>query len=690
MESGVAYSEDPRGEQMASVRVDIAAPREGSMLVPRRGPIGVGHGFSPELLRTIRERVLDEERALGGPASVQWRRYADTIDTFDPRPITAPLAWGRAQRRARLSDLWSRANAGEIMPDVITPFSWSVVAEALESGFHVPWGERSRGRRFVDVFDGYMYFNIGLIHQLIESLGMPGSYFQEAIGGPKPPLRMRRRLDYARVLRSLPHTLRRVKADQVLLRRWPRWRRRARAEAARLEALAEDGAAGVPDRELLRHLSGSAIFSADFVDYLLDVQTSAFGLVQFLLLLSDRWLGSREAALPLIQGLPGVSTAEGDLALWRIAERAAADESARSAIERLGPDELAAALDAPRTPLPDWLRAALRRFLKDYGHRAAGELELAQPRWADEPAIILDTFREYVLHPGQGSAEDLSLRQREAREAAEAEVQVILRRRPLGRWLPLRWWCFQLMLKQTQRMTPLRENPKFELLRVSLQQRRLWLLLGRRWTAAGLLDRPDDVFFLLMAELIQLARRSDDPVIAGQMRSRAARRRLQHAEWSAVDPPMLRDRNGNPLSGAVEAPAEPGAALDGIGASPGTARGRVRIARSAEEGRRLQTGEVLVAGFTDPGWTPIFPLAAAIVTEIGGVLSHGAVVAREFGIPAVVNVPGATERLRPGQLIEVDGTTGEVSLIDESEDPEADPEAGPRPPDQPKIQSASP
>lgn len=191
MESGVAYSEDPRGEQLSAVRVDIAAPREGSVLIPRRGPIGVGHGFSPEMLRTIRERVLAEERSLGRPASVQWRRYDDTIDTFDPRPISAPLAWGRAQRRVRLNDLWSRANAGEIMPDVITPFSWSVVAEALESGFHVPWGERSRGRRFVDVYDGYLYFNVGLIHNLIDALGMPGWYFQEAIGGPEPPIAMR-------------------------------------------------------------------------------------------------------------------------------------------------------------------------------------------------------------------------------------------------------------------------------------------------------------------------------------------------------------------------------------------------------------------------------------------------------------------------------------------------------------------
>lgn len=667
MESGAAYSEDPRGEQLSAVRVDIAAPQEGSVLIPRRGPIGVGHGFSPEMLRTIRERVLAEERSLGRPASVQWRRYDDTIDTFDPRPISAPLAWGRAQRRVRLSDLWSRANAGEIMPDVITPFSWSVVAEALESGFHVPWGERSRGRRFVDVYDGYLYFNVGLIHQLIDALGMPGSYFQEAIGGPDPPIPMRRKLDYARVLRSLPHTLRRVKADQVLLRRWPGWRRRAREEAARLQALAENDAEGASDRELLRHLSSSAIFSADFVDFLLNVQTSAFGLVQFLMLLADRWLGSREAALPLLQGLPGVSTAEGDLALWKIAERAAADEAERALIERLDADELAEALADSDSEMPARLRSELRGFLDQYGHRAAGELELAQPRWSDEPAIILEIFRGYVLHPGPNDADDLSTRQRETRALAEAEAQRIMRQRPFGRWLPLRWWCFQLMLKQTQRMTPLRENPKFELLRISLQQRRLWLILGRRWADAGLLDRPDDVFFLLMAELIQLARRSDDPVIAGQMRNRAGRRRRQYAEWSAQQPPMLRDRNGERIDRPA-VPAAPGASLIGIGASPGRATGRVRIARNPAEGRLLQAGEVLVARFTDPGWTPIFPLASAVVTEIGGVLSHGAVVAREFGIPAVVNAAGATERLSNGQLIEVDGETGEIELLEDEDE----------------------
>ena len=665
MESGAAYSEDPRGEQIGSVRVDIAAPLEGSLLIPRRGPIGVGHGFSPDALRTIRDRVLEVERELGEPASVQWRRYDENIDTFDPRRINAPLRWGGQHLRARLSDIWSRANAGEIMPDVITPFSWSIVAEALESGFHVPWAERSRGRRFVEVFDGYMYFNIGLINELIENIGMPGSYFQEAIGGPEPPFTPRRKMDYLRIARSIRHYLVRIAADQRLLRQWPGQRAAARGEAGRLTELLAvlDGGGEIDDRELLRHLSASAIFSARFVDYLLDVQTSAFGLVQFLLLLTDRWIGDREAALPLIQGLPGVSTAEGDLALWRIAERTAADAEARRAVERLDAEALA---DAVRGDggAPAWLADELRAFLDQYGHRAAGELELAQPRWAEDPALILGTFREYALHPEQSGAAALSTRQQDARARAERDVERRLRGGPLGGLLPIKWWMFRAMMVMTQRMTPLRENPKFELLRISLQQRRLWLRLGRRWSDRGMIDQPEDVFFLIISELTTLARRGDDPVIQGQMRSRIRRRRRQYDAWSRAEPPLLRDRNGAPI-GIAEEPAAPDGALAGIGASPGSAQGRVRIARTAAEGRELQAGEVLVAQFTDPGWTPIFPLAAAVVTEIGGMLSHGAVVAREFGIPAVVNVPRATERLRDGQRIEVDGGSGRVRVLDE-------------------------
>lgn len=664
MESGAAYSEDPRGEQLGSVRVDIAAPREGSLLIPRRGPIGVGHGFAPEALRTIRDRVLEVERELGEPASVQWRRYDENIDTFDPRRINAPLRWGGHHLRARLSDVWSRANAGEIIPDVITPFSWSIVAEALESGFHVPWGDRSRGRRFVAVYDGYMYFNVGLIHELIEQIGMPGAYFQDAIGGPDPPFAPRRRMDYLRIARSLRHYFTRIAADQRLLRQWPRRREQARDEAERLtRLLAQLEAGGADDRELLRQLSASAIFSARFVDYLLDVQTSAFGLVQFLLLLADRWIGGREGALPLIQGLPGVSTAEGDLALWRIAERAAADPEARRAVGRLDAEALAAAVRGDAAGAPQWLIGELRAFLETYGHRAAGELELAQPRWAEEPALILGTFREYALHPEQNDAAALSTRQRDARARAERSAERRLRGGPLGSLLPIKWWLFKAMMIQTQRMAPLRENPKFELLRISLRQRRLWLGLGARWTERGMIERPEDVFFLLISELTSLARRGEDPVIQGQMRSRIRRRRRQYDAWARAEPPLLRDRNGEPIGIAAE-PERPDGALTGIGASPGLAEGRVRIARTAEEGRALQAGEVLVARFTDPGWTPIFPLASAVVTEIGGMLSHGAVVAREFGIPAVVNVQRATERLRDGQRVEVDGGSGEVRLLD--------------------------
>ena len=165
------------------------------------------------------------------------------------------------------------------------------------------------------------------------------------------------------------------------------------------------------------------------------------------------------------------------------------------------------------------------------------------------------------------------------------------------------------------------------------------------------------------------------------MRSRIRRRRAQFAEWRQTPAPPLRDPRGEVIglrSVSVDAVVHEGeatesndaaesdgpSALRGIAASAGVAEGVAHVADSPAVGREIQSGQILVARFTDPGWTPIFPLAAAVVTEIGGVLSHGAIVAREFGIPAVVNVQKATEIIRSGDTLRVDGSNGEVTILD--------------------------
>ena len=471
------------------------------------------------------------------------------------------------------------------------------------------------------------------------------------------------RPNWWRLFVSLPFLTWRAAVQRWLPLRWPHERAAADRERAALRAIGAEAS----DGEILRALRRSAQFSSDFVVFLMQCQSAAFGQIQFLLWLSESWTGERALALRLLQGLPNVLTAESNLELWRLAERAADDAPAAARIAATPAEELLAELDAD--PQASWLAAELRDFLATHGHRTTAELELSTPRWVEQPAPLLATFRDYALHPQQTSLARLRERQVADRKDAEAQARRALTARPVERWLPARWLFYLLVVRDAQALQPLRENPKYVLMQLSLEQRRLYLLLGERWRRRGALEAAEDIFWLLGEETLTLARRMDEPAVRGRMRSRVRRRRRQYEQWSAQTPPPLRDRSGEPIVSAAEAAAADSEAaqetgpMRGIAASAGVARGRARVATSPAEGRELVAGEVLVARFTDPGWTPIFPLASAVVTEIGGMLSHGAVVAREYGIPAVVNVRAATKRIQTGDEVEVDGSKGVVRLV---------------------------
>lgn len=675
---GWGWSEDPLGEMLGQARVGVDDGE--SATLPREGRARPALGLEPEQLSAIRDRALAGERELGEPAQVRWRIDEAGALAFDSAaPIEAPLPWGRMEPQGAEqwgwedfephdSDRWSRANAGEVFPGVMTPLTWSLTGAALDRAFAAPWGAAAAGRRFVALFEGYVYFNFGLILQLLgEKLGMRTSDFLLTVGGPEvePGAAAGRASDrpsYRRLLVSLPFLIWRALVQRWLPWRWPSVRAEAERRREALRALDLEAA---PDREIVRALTASGEFASRFVEFMMQCQSAAFGQIQFLLWLSESWLGDRAVALRLLQGLPNVLTAQSNLELWRLAERAAADERAAALVAQTPPEALLEALAAD--PEASWLAGALTDFLATHGHRTTAELELSTPRWVEQPAPLLSTFRDYVQHPGQSSPARLHERQVADRRAAQAEVRAALTASPLERVLPARWLLYRLATHDAQALQPLRENPKYVLMQLSLEQRRLYLTLGRRWQQRGALDAPDDIFWLRGEETLALARRLDDSPTRGRMRSRVRRRRAQQQCWEAQQPPPIRDREGKPQAAASTAapPAQASGALRGIAASSGRARGRARVAATPAEGRELVAGEILVARFTDPGWTPIFPLAAAVVTEIGGMLSHGAVVAREYGIPAVVNVPQVTTQVRTGDLIEVDGSTGELTIVRE-------------------------
>ena len=697
---GLAWSEDPLGVELAALRIDFegAAPR--SVSLPRRGPISISDYGDAETLTAVREELLDAERELGGPAVLRWRAYGSgNIDASDARLIDEPLPWGGGPGRGMPHtqgelDRWSRANAGEVIPNVMTPLSWSVIADALDRGFHAPWGDWTEGRRFVALYDGYAYFNIGLMMEIIQTrLGLTGTHFLEAVGGPEAAEVVRpggngqrsTKIQWFTMLGQLPFMIRWLRDQDQLPKIWPAERQSCEDERDRLRSL---DTANLSDREIFRELSRSSAESERQTIFLMRAQSAVFSAAQGLLWATDRWLGSnqRRLSLGVMQGLPGIRTQEGNIALRRVAQRAAQDAQATSFVRDEDAASLWGAVHSERLPEAiAWLRDDLDEFMAEYGHRAAGELEAAEPRWVEQPELILDTFRDYVLHPERNDPDEFIERQQAARRDAEAEIRERLYRHPMG---PLRWRLFRAQITQARRLQPLRENPKFTLLELSLQQRHLWRELADRWIERGLIDDPDDVYYLLFEELATLTRRSGDPMIAARMRSRIRRRRLQFEEWKKSQAPPLRDRHGDPIAAAsaeaeaesvagnvavsqvdtqgTEAEQEPDLPLTlrGIAASTGEAEGRAHVAENAATGRELTPGQILVARFTDPGWTPIFPLAAAVVTEIGGVLSHGAIVAREFGIPAVVNVQKATQQIHSGDLLRVDGSNGQVTIVE--------------------------
>ncbi len=351
----------------------------------------------------------------------------------------------------------------------------------------------------------------------------------------------------------------------------------------------------------------------------------------------------------VLRGLPHNITTEMDLKLWELTEEIRSDEPSRTVFTELAvPDLLQSYRDRA---LPPVAQRGLQGFLRRFGHRAIAEIDLGMPRWSDDPSHLLGVMRNYLrldaddLDPvsqfraGQVKAESMitSLTER----AAE-------RSRPRAR---LAGWT----LRRVRQLLGLRESPKFMLIVALATMREHLRAVGQELAATHVIDQVDDVFFLDLGD----ARRG----LAGEdLRALVAERREAYQqELKRRHIPRLLLSDGTEPEAVAVAAARADGALTGSPASTGTVTGRARVVLDPV-GAHLEPGEILVAPSTDPGWTPLFLTAGGLVMEMGGSNSHGAVVAREYGIPAVVGVPEATHKIETGQLITVDGAAGLVSL----------------------------
>ena len=357
-----------------------------------------------------------------------------------------------------------------------------------------------------------------------------------------------------------------------------------------------------------------------------------------------RGVASDDELRTVLRGLPFNPTTEMDLELWAIALRTRADAPSRAALADHAPAELSA--DFGRGGLPPLLQRELETFLERYGHRAIAEIDLGLPRWSEDPTHLLGAIANYQRLDAAALAPDAQFA-RGAREA-EATIATLLSRVHGPRRLLAR-----KLLRRVRALAGVREAPKFHVVRVFAQGRAILAPVGVALARAGRIAAADDIWFLTLPN----ARRA---VAGDDMRALVAERRAEYRrEERRRHIPRVLLSDGTDAEAAFTSPAADGA-IRGTPASPGIARGVAHVMHSPE-GARLEPGEVLVAPATDPGWTPLFLTASALVMEMGGMMSHGAVVAREYGIPAVVGVPDATTRIVTGERIVVDGSAGTVA-----------------------------
>ncbi|MCA1739179.1 MAG: hypothetical protein LC740_10215 [Actinobacteria bacterium] len=350
-----------------------------------------------------------------------------------------------------------------------------------------------------------------------------------------------------------------------------------------------------------------------------------------------------------MRALPYNLTTEMDLALWALAKEARADPDIARTLSETPPEHLAE--DYRDGSLPPQLQTSLGNFLRLYGHRGVAEIDLGLSRWSEDPTYILGVLANYLRLDDPESAPDVQFR-RATREAEEMVAELTRRAARKGR---LRGALVGFLLGRARELSGLREMPKFCLILLMARARELLWPVGEELVKAGRIESAEDIFFVSVPEVRK--------VLAGKdLRSVVRERRTVYDQEMKRRhlPRLLLSDGTEPAAETHDARGAAEGGLRGTPASGGTVTESARVILDPS-GARLEPGEILVAPSTDPGWTPLFLTAGGLVMEMGGPMSHGAIVAREYGIPAVVGVPDATEHITTGQRITVDGSAGTIA-----------------------------
>jgi len=363
--------------------------------------------------------------------------------------------------------------------------------------------------------------------------------------------------------------------------------------------------------------------------------------------------GFSTLALEMTRGLPQNVTTEMDLALWATASTIKVDPESLDVFT--ASDAATLARRYLEGNLPATAQTAVISFMDRYGMRGVGEIDFGQPRWREEPTPVMQSLKSYLQIDQEFAPNVLFMRGQQAANAAIEKLAVEARHRPLGRF---RERLVRGAARRVRVLMGVRESPKFFAIRVMGIARKALMDMGKEFVEAGMIERAVDLGFLNISELEALSQ--DEP---RNWKALIDKRRLTYEhEARRRQVPRVLVSDGRAFYEGVGANTDTGDVITGSPVSPGVVEGAVHVVFNPHEAQ-LVPGEILVCPGTDPAWTPLFLAAGGLITEVGGMMTHGSVVAREYGIPAVVGVHQATTRLKNGQRIRVDGTTGKIVIL---------------------------
>ncbi|MEU0729120.1 rifamycin-inactivating phosphotransferase [Streptomyces sp. NPDC006140] len=363
------------------------------------------------------------------------------------------------------------------------------------------------------------------------------------------------------------------------------------------------------------------------------------------------WLGEKNAADTLTLSAPGNITSEMGLDLLDVADVIRPHPHVVAFLQGVEDDDFLDEL--PKLPGGTEARDAIEAYLDRYGMRCAGEIDITRPRWSERPGMLVPAILDNVRNFEPGAARRRF--EQGLQEARKKEQDVLSRLRALPDG-DRKADEAKRMIDRVRTFIGYREYPKYDIVSRYFVYKQALLEEAERLVRAGVLAEREDVFYLTFQEFHEAVRsqRVDDRLI--RQRADAFR------SYQALTPPRVLTSDGEAVDGAYRRDDVPDGALVGLAVSAGTIEGRARVVLDMAQAD-LQAGDILVTAYTDPSWSPLFVGIAGLVTEVGGLMTHGAVIAREYGLPAVVGVHQATRLIRDGQRIRVHGSDGYVELL---------------------------